>query len=275
MSPDVASISVVIPCFRCAKTIQRAIDSVVQQTQRPVEVILVDDASDDNTLSVLHAIEKQYIGWVKVIALNQNQGVANARNVGWSVATQPYIAFLDADDAWHTSKIKIQYKFMQENPEVVMSGHDVKIITDDTQLDWLINVNAVTYISQKKILISNPFVTPSIMMRKNILFRFDSTKRYMEDHLLWLQMVFDNQKVAKLNLTLVALYKQAYGISGLSSNLWAMEKSELHNYLLLFKSKKICFIVLVLIILYSMSKYLRRLLIVGARRMHSKLDLKE
>lgn len=89
---DEIPVTVVIPCFCCASTIKRAVDSVAQQTQKPAEVILVDDASGDNTLEVLHKIANQYSGWVKVIGLINNQGAANARNVGWDAAAQPYIA---------------------------------------------------------------------------------------------------------------------------------------------------------------------------------------
>ena len=261
----VAPVSVVIPCFRCAETINRAIDSVAQQTQKPAEVILVDDASGDCTLSALQTIESQYGGWVKVIALNQNQGAANARNVGWDLATQPYIALLDTDDAWHPNKIEIQYKFMQENPQVVLCGHNAKIMGDDTQLDWLLSDVESTILSKNSLLIFNSFVTSSVMIKKDIEQRFNSKKRYMEDHLLWLQMAFDDCKVAKLSPALAAVYKQAYGVSGLSSHLWAMEKSELDNYRLLFQNNNIGFISALLLSVYSLTKYMRRLLIVSLR----------
>jgi len=266
MSHDVAFVTVVVPCFRCAKTIQRAVDSIAQQTQKPVEVILVDDASGDDTLSILHAIERQHSGWIKVIELNKNQGAAHARNVGWSVATQPYIALLDADDAWHPRKIEIQYQFMQKNPQTVLCGHNVNIMLDNKLPDWQLGQADVKYISKNFLLVSNTFVTPSVMLKREVTFRFDSTKRYMEDHLLWLQIVFDNQQVAKLNLALVAIYKQPYGVSGLSSHMWAMEKSELGNYWLLYKSKKIDFISVVMLYLYSLAKYLRRVILVSLRR---------
>lgn len=263
---DSAPVSVIIPCYKCAGTIYRAVLSVWNQTLKPRELILVDDASGDGTLSELLSIEKQYSGWIKVIALNSNKGAASARNVGWSAATQPYIALLDADDAWHPKKIEIQYQFMQKNPQVVLCGHFAKIIADDSQLDWLLSKTDFKYISKARLLISNQFVTPSVMVRRDVTHRFDSTKRYMEDHLLWLQIVFDNQQVAKLNLALVAMYKQAYGVSGLSSHMWAMEKSELANYWQLYKSKNIGFVYVVMLHVYSLAKFLRRLILVSFRR---------
>jgi glycosyltransferase involved in cell wall biosynthesis len=265
-----AFVSVLIPCYRCSETIARALASVATQTMLPKEVVLVEDASSDNglTLKVLNEQAAKYADSfeVKVIALNHNQGAANARNVGWNAASQPYIALLDADDAWHPQKIEIQYKFMQENPEIVLSGHAAKIVTDDSQPDWKLGCFDFKNISKNSLLISNPFVTPSVMMKKDIAFRFDSTKRYVDDHLLWLQIAFDNYSVAKLSTALVAIYKPMFGASGLSSHLWAMEKAELDNYWLLYKNKNIGFILVAMLSVYSLAKYLRRLIIVRLRR---------
>ena len=83
------SVSVIIPCYRCASTIRRAIQSVINQTQKPAEVVLVDDASADETLVVLRELEEQYPDWIKVIALTENKGAASARNAGWAMANQP------------------------------------------------------------------------------------------------------------------------------------------------------------------------------------------
>ena len=265
---DKIPVSVIIPCFCCASTIKRAVGSVAKQTHKPAEVILVEDASSDNTLEVLQEIANEYLGWVKVVHLPRNQGAAYARNTGWHVASQPFIAWLDADDAWHPKKIEIQYKFMLENPQVILCGHEAKVIVDDIQPDWQLHDLDFKYISKNRLLISNPFVTPSVMIRKDIKFRFDPNKRYMEDHLLWLQIICDHHKIAKLNLALVAMYKQAYGSSGLSSHLWAMEKSDLDNYWILYKARKIDFISVNILSFYSLIKYLRRLIVIVLRRIN-------
>ncbi|NOU40005.1 MAG: glycosyltransferase family 2 protein [Methylotenera sp.] len=265
-----ASVSVIIPCYRCSETIARALASVATQTMLPKEVILVEDASPDNGLT-LQALNEQAAKYadsfeVKVIVLNHNQGAANARNVGWSVASQPYIALLDADDAWHPQKIEVQYQFMLKNPQVVLCGHDAKMVTDDSQPDWPLGGCDFKTISKTRLLISNPFVTPSVMMKKDIVLRFNPTKRYVDDHLLWLQIAFDDYKVVKLSPALVAIYKPMFGASGLSSHLWAMEKAELGNYWLLYKNKNIGFILVATLSVYSLAKYLRRLIIVSLRR---------
>ncbi|MBC7511115.1 MAG: glycosyltransferase family 2 protein, partial [Ferruginibacter sp.] len=132
-----APVSVVIPCYRCTSTIRRAILSIAGQTRRPAEIILVDDASPDETLRVLYEIEREYSGWIKVISSKMNLGPAAARNIGWNLASQPFIAFLDSDDAWHPKKIEIQYYYMHKHPRISLSGHSSRLLrNEDNLLNW-------------------------------------------------------------------------------------------------------------------------------------------
>ena len=261
-----APVSVIIPCYRCASTIHRAVQSVVNQTQKPAEVILVDDASGDNTLDVLRELEQQYPAWIKVISLSENKGAGSARNAGWEIATQPYIALLDSDDAWHPQKISIQYSYMKSHTYVVLSGHGYyfseEILTRLLPFD-------VKFINKFWLLLSNPFVTPSVMIKASIPFRFMPGQRYVDDHLLWMQISQADLKLVKLNSPLVKIFKGLYGESGLSSHLWAMEKSELRNYLFLYKNKKINLIMMLALELFSLSKFIRRLVIVAIRKIYS------
>jgi glycosyltransferase involved in cell wall biosynthesis len=265
---NVVPVTVIIPCYRCSSTIRRAIQSVINQTQKPAEVILVDDASGDETLVVLRELQQQYPDWIKVIVLADNQGAAFARNVGWTAASQSYLAFLDADDAWHPKKIEIQYGYMNAHPEVILSGHRHRILKQDDYLpDWLIApVIEAVCISKWKLLLSNQFVTPSIMLRSNILQRFFEQQRYMEDHLLWLEIICDGALVVKLPEELAAIYKSSFGVTGLSANIFAMERSELYNYVHLYKIQRIELSGLVFLQAFSLLKFLRRLVIVGARQ---------
>jgi glycosyltransferase involved in cell wall biosynthesis len=58
--------------------------------------------------------------WLKIISLKRNGGASIARNIGWEQSTHDYVAFLDADDAWHPRKIEIQYTWMQNHQEVAL-----------------------------------------------------------------------------------------------------------------------------------------------------------
>lgn len=255
-------VSVVIPCFRCTRTIARAIASVVQQTQKPAEIILVDDASGDGTLEVLQTLAQQHTGWIKVIALNKNQGPSSARNAGWEIASQPYVAFLDADDAWHPRKIEIQYNHMSAHPEVMLCGHERKEIKEtDVLPDWVIGNSNVNYVHKWALLLSNRFAPTSVMLRRDIDQRFVDGQRYMEDHMLWLKLVCSGGVATKLSAELSAIYKSPFGMGGLSAHLWRMERGELGNYRRLYHADCINELQLGLLVIYSLLKHVRRLLI--------------
>nr|WP_175801934.1 glycosyltransferase [Burkholderia anthina] len=116
--PQVAPVSVIVPCYRSVSTLERAVASVYAQTWRPAELILVDDASPDDTLACIERLRSRYgDDWIRVIALPRNGGPGVARNVGWRCATQRFIAFLDADDTWHPDKIARQCGWMVPIPK--------------------------------------------------------------------------------------------------------------------------------------------------------------
>jgi glycosyltransferase involved in cell wall biosynthesis len=269
LTQDVAPVSAIISCYNCESSITRAIDSVLNQTLRPAELILVNDASTDKTLSVLNDIASRH-AWIKLVNLEINKGAANARNRGWDFSTQTYIAFLDADDAWHPKKIEIQYGFMKDNYDIALCGHEALISPKSIETNWNVSAFEVKCISSCELLISNAFVTPSVMVKRGLDVRFESEKRYMEDHALWMNIAFKGLKVAKLSQKLAVIYKPMYGASGLSSHMWAMEKSELDNYIQLYSYRKIRLFTLVSLILYSLAKYVRRLTVVRLRTYTSK-----
>lgn len=264
-----APVSVVVPCYRCAATVARAVQSVAAQTQQPTELILVDDASGDATLQQLHALQAQYGAWIKVVSLQANAGAASARNAGWKLATQPYIAFLDADDAWHPQKIEIQYGYMRQHPDVALSGHLCRQSPEDAKgaiswpMTWMGDVQEVTW---SQLLLRHQFVTPSVMLKRDITPRFLEGARHMEDHRLWLEIVGLPLRSVRLEVELAAVFKAAYGASGLSADMWRMERAELANYQYFHDQGKLSMVQLFLLQAYSLVKFLRRLVIVRLLR---------
>ncbi len=268
-------VSVVIPCYCCEDTIERSVVSVMNQTGLPIEVILVDDASPDQgrTLSKLRELQQRFRDktLIKIIALEHNGGPSIARNAGWEAATQPYIAFLDADDAWHSQKLEIQCGWMKEHPEVALSGHKcvwVKESEGEPKTDVPIHAKGcdVIYVTTRSLLCSNRFSTRSVMLKKGLPFRFEPQKRYSEDYYLWLQIVLSGHKCVVLDIPLAYFYKSPYGEGGLSADLWAMEKGELDTYYRLYKSGYITFPSLLLLSLYSFIKFCRRFMIVYLKK---------
>ena len=271
-------VSVVIPCYCCDGTIERALDSVVFQTSLPKEVILVEDGSPDGgrTLNCLLQAQKKYAKKfsIQVIPLEVNQGAAAARNCGWQASSQPYIAFLDADDAWHPRKLEYQFEYMESHPEVALTGHGYQIgaelphrVADD--IDMPINTKRITSIH---LLLSNTLVTPSVMLKADIPFHFRDGQRYVDDHLLWLEIVLSGLPAVKFDAPLALIFKAMYGEGGLSSNLWAMEKAELGNYWYLYRERLIGLSAVLGLTAFSFAKYMRRLSIVGFRYLRKPAD---
>jgi glycosyltransferase involved in cell wall biosynthesis len=192
-----AQVSVIIPCYSCSDTLVRAVTSVASQIFLPMEIILIEDASPDHgkTLLVIDAVIKQYsdILNIKLIKFNENKGAASARNAGWNLATQPFIAFLDADDEWHRDKLKIQFEFMKSNQEISISGHSHQIKSSFCESWESSKKFHFKLVSKWSFLLKNQFCTPSVMLKREIPFRFLEEKRYAEDYLLWLQISFSNQ----------------------------------------------------------------------------------
>ncbi len=260
----VVDVSVVVPCFACAGTIERAVASVAAQTCRPLELILVNDASLDETAACLQRLHDQYPEWVHVVHLGVNVGAGEARNAGWSVAKCKYIAFLDADDSWHPRKLEWQFAFMQAHPEIALSGHAHVIGSGAADLTQMHLESSL--VSKWAVLASNPFVTPSVMLRKEIAQRFCLGQRHMEDHLLWMNLVCDGLKIARLNLPMVTVHKPLVGVSGLSGQIGAMSKADWRNYGLLFQAQRLHWHELTLAWIWVTLKFIRRMLMIFVRR---------
>lgn len=106
-------ISIVVPVYNAADFILETIEMVRQQTYENFELILVDDASTDNSIELIEsAIPGD--GRIKLIKKASNQGAAAARNAGISAATGRYLAFLDADDIWMKDKLEKELHFLKE-----------------------------------------------------------------------------------------------------------------------------------------------------------------
>jgi len=104
-------ISVIIPTYNRAHLIKRSVESVLNQTYKNIELIIVDDGSTDNTKEVIDSINDKRIVYVK----QENQGASAARNKGIDLANGKYIAFQDSDDVWHLDKLEKQVHILKQN----------------------------------------------------------------------------------------------------------------------------------------------------------------
>jgi GT2 family glycosyltransferase len=119
-------VSVVIPAYNAASVLPRAIESVLGQTSRPEEVIVVDDGSTDNTAQVA----TQYGPSITYIR-QDNAGASAARNRGIAEATGEWIAFLDSDDEWLPPKLQYQWEVLQGDAQLIWCWCNTEAVVKD------------------------------------------------------------------------------------------------------------------------------------------------
>lgn len=255
-------VSAIIPIHGHLDVLERAITSVILQTWQPNELILVvDGVNIEEEARIKEFLKKYDEKWMSVIYLSENRGAGYARNIGWNLAKNSLIAFLDADDAWHPKKIEIQYQIMTKNPEIKISGHDHRV--EKSIPSWPLykvtsNFNSIGLFQS---LLRNPFITPSVMLRKSIEQRFHLAQRFSEDYRLWLEIIDDGQKCIKIDAELACIFKPSISNNGLSSNLLAMERGELSAYWSVARKKEFSLLWYFALSTYSLLKFIRRCLL--------------
>ncbi|MGA9542565.1 MAG: glycosyltransferase family 2 protein, partial [Candidatus Sulfotelmatobacter sp.] len=113
MSLSASDVSVIIPYFNREEFIDEAVQSVLAQTLKPLEIIIVNDCSRESSRRHLD----RYAATCKIVDLTTNVGLAGARNAGIRVAQGQFIALLDDDDIWLPNKLEVQRRYMEEHPE--------------------------------------------------------------------------------------------------------------------------------------------------------------
>jgi glycosyltransferase involved in cell wall biosynthesis len=124
---DLTLVSVVIACYNGQSYVQAAVGSVLAQTYRDLELIVVDDGSTDDSVSLVAAVSDARVSVVAQV----NSGVAAARNRGAAAARGEYLAFLDQDDLWLPDKLRLQLERFRTCPEAGLVYSDCLLIAED------------------------------------------------------------------------------------------------------------------------------------------------
>lgn len=263
-SSSCAPITVIIPCYRCRAEVEGAFDSILKQTLQPAEILLIDDASGDGTLDVLRLLAAVHAPRVKVIAQAQNGGPGRARNAGWEAATQPWLAFLDADDAWHPRKLEIQWGWLIAHPEVALCGHESRYT--EGRIDHPVDGSpSAIRLTLGRMLVSNRLPTRSVMLRRDLPFRFRG-RDVTEDYLLWLQIIGAGLPSYRLPLCLAYSFRPDFSPGGYSGQLWIHEKRELAAFRVLRAEGDLAWPGMLLASAWSLLKFMRRLWLVRSAR---------
>lgn len=186
-------VSVIIPTYNRAATIERAIDSVFAQNV-PIELIVVDDGSKDDTADI---VTRRYGDRVRLIR-QPNQGSAAARNQGIRAAGGELIAFLDSDDEWLPGKLAAQIAILDAHPEVALTSGQAQYFDEQGRAFTMSNPSCSGWILER-LLLTNMIITSSVLVRRGALLEhselFRKEQQPAEDWGLWLRVASRHQVI--------------------------------------------------------------------------------
>ena len=190
-------ISVIMPTYNRANVIGRAIDSVLNQTYRDIELIIIDDGSTDNTMSVVSAYKDKRI---RYFYYADNRGQSHARNFGLDVAVGEYVAFLDSDNEWSEDHLQGRIGLLKDVINPVISYSRIHMVADD-HADYLFPEGLTdTEADDRKALIhkmciSNQIDTNGVIISRDCMeeFRFDEDMDALEDWDVFLRIIRDTE----------------------------------------------------------------------------------
>ncbi|MDR0412224.1 MAG: glycosyltransferase [Dysgonamonadaceae bacterium] len=194
MKNDKVIVSVVLPVYNGEKYLREAIDSILNQTFRAFELIVIDNASTDSTREIV----RSYTDPRLVLVENEtNRGLIYSLNRGLSVSRGKYIARIDADDISLPGKLQRQYDYMEAHPETGICGNSMESFNETThyrqRIDFAVSDREIRAFA----FFQSPFNHPSVLLRKAVLdqhqLQYPELYYNAEDYGLWIEMLKHTQ----------------------------------------------------------------------------------
>ena len=208
-------ISIIIPTYNRANLITQSVQSVLNQTYKNIEIIVIDDGSTDNTQKIINKINDKRIRYIK---FNKNNGASYARNIGIKIAQGKYISFQDSDDLLNNKKLEKQVKNLKKNKSCLDFCKFSIHINDSYNVVFPSNYTEIN-ISNKQLydelLDKGNFIsTQSILVKKSYIqkYLFDINLPRLQDYDLVLRII-PKVKVSYTNEILLDIYHQNDSIS--------------------------------------------------------------
>ena len=205
-------VSVIMPAYRCEKTVEGSIRSALSQTMPDIELIVADDASDDGTSAILSGLQAEDAR-VRVITLAENKGVANARNRAVAAARADWIAFLDSDDLWEADKLERQLLKVEETSATLV--YTAAACIDETGKETGKVFRVPPQITADKLLRSPDLVTSTVLVRRELCLRHPMERGDLhEDLICWYRILSDGARAFGIDEPLVRYRVSAGSKSG-------------------------------------------------------------
>ncbi|MEK0290651.1 glycosyltransferase family 2 protein [Caldifermentibacillus hisashii] len=232
-------ISVIIPTYNRGHMIHVSIESVINQSYKNLELIIVDDNSEDNTKEIVEEYMKKDKR-IKYIKHDVNKGGAAARNTGIFNATGDYIAFLDSDDEWYPKKLEKQIKVIQENNNIDLVFTAYKVM--EKYSNKLIGYHKIKKNYRLSQLYKNNFLgsTSSLLIKKQKLIEvngFDDKLKSCQDWDLYLKCC-DSSNFYVIDEPLLTQYYHGNRISNNNDAIIQGHKAIIKKILRILQRKK-------------------------------------
>ena len=164
MSKNVPLVSVVMPVYNSEKHVGSAIESVLRQTFKVFEFIIVDDCSIDGSLEIIKKYSKKDKRIV-IMKNSQNLGISESRNAGLARAKGQLVMNMDHDDICAPGRMRLQAQYLKQHPDVGIVGSDIDVINDDGKLIGERSFPKDDLAIRKMLMQYSPFAHPSTMIR--------------------------------------------------------------------------------------------------------------
>lgn len=219
-------VSVIIPCYNAEKTIKATLHSALKQQGVNFEIIIINDGSTDNTLSIL---QKYYDPRVHIFNV-KNSGVSETRNTGVQLSEGAYLAFLDADDLWETNYLASHLQAFSNNPQLGVSYSKIQFLTADAQATHVFSSPYLRPVTAFEMMSENRVCTSSNIVCRREVFKqvggFNEAMSYSEDQEWLLRVACQDQwQIVGLDQCLLGYRASS---NGLSSSLPKMEQGWVH-----------------------------------------------
>jgi len=185
-------VSIILPTYNRVDMLEKSIESVFEQSFGDWELIIIDDASTDETQSRMTALAQREnrVNYMRIPRIT-GKGISEYLNIGLRNAKGEYIARIDDDDVWcHKEKLKMQVRFLDDNPDYVVVGGGVILVGKDGGELFKYLKKETDEEIRNFALYSNPFTHATVMFRKDLALKLGGylNIKHVEDMELWLRM---------------------------------------------------------------------------------------
>lgn len=197
------NISIIITTYNAAQFIAATVASIVQQTYKNYEILIVDDGSSDETVKIITNLIEIYAPVAITLHAKTHLGRAAILNEAIQLASYDWIAILDADDLWHPHKLSLQVQMIQQHCIQFLATQSKSFSEQNeiTYVDMTLLKPIVKQISLNEMLLSNLICHSSILSHKKLL-HYDKSRKSQIDYALWLKLLNEEQALYILNMEL-------------------------------------------------------------------------